>query len=313
MSEPSEIRTAEIDANGLRITYLDAGEGPLVLLLHGFPDNASTWSAQMPALSAAGYRAVAPFLRGYPPTEIPADGHYDAGVLAEDVAALIEALGEESAFVVGSDWGAVSTYAAMALRSEVIGRAAVIAAGHPASLGSTLNHPAQIHHIFHFWFFQQQELAARAVRSNDFAFVDYLWRHWSADDHDEAEHIAAVKRDTLSPDGATEAALGYYPALLNLGRDHPEVLERMRANTQVPTLAIFGASDPVRNLAADQHVHFDAEYRLEIVEGAGHFVQREQPEAVNRLLLDWFAGDDAAGTNVASVAGSGPANPGEVS
>jgi pimeloyl-ACP methyl ester carboxylesterase len=292
-SKKHEIRTAEIDANGLRFAYLDAGKGPLVLLLHGFPDNAWTWSAQIPSLSAAGYRAVAPFLRGYPPTEIPADGRYDAGVLAEDVRALIGSLGEESAFVLGSDWGAVSAYAAMALYPEAIRRSVVIGARHPATVGATLDHPDQIHHIFHFWFFQQEHLAAPAVRNNDFRFVDYLWRHWSARGHEDAEHIAAVKRETLAPAGATEAALAYYPALLSLRRSHPKMSELMGARTKVPTLAVFGDCDPVHQLSTDEHVHFDAEYGREIVEGAGHFVQREQPETLNRLLLDWFAREGA--------------------
>ena len=82
-----------IHANGLKFAYLEQGDGPLVMLLHGFPDTAHTWSHQMQALAAAGYRVVAPFLRGYPPTEIPSDGYYDKATLASDIAALIEALG----------------------------------------------------------------------------------------------------------------------------------------------------------------------------------------------------------------------------
>ena len=304
MSKQSEIRQYEIDANGLRFGYLEAGEGPLVVLLHGFPDNAWTWTEQISALSEAGYRAAAPFIRGYPPTEIPADGRYDAEVLGDDVAELIRALGEESAYVVGNDWGAVSAYAAMALHPEVIRRAAVIAAGHTATLVPTFNHPDQMHHIFHFWFFQLRDLASPVVRNNDFAFVDYLWKHWSIEGHDDRDHIAQVKRDTLTPEGATEAALAYYPALLNLRNDHPEVAEKMRAKTTVPTLAIFGDSDPPRELSADEHVYFTGEYRLEIVEGAGHFVHREQPEELSRLLLDWFRQENREGAVAATQGGS---------
>src|SRR3954451_22130917 len=102
MNEPSDIRQGTIRANDLDFAYLEAGEGPLVLLLHGFPDDAWTWSHQLPALAAAGYRAVAPFLRGYAPPSIPADGRYDATALAGDVAALVEALGDGPAFVVGN-------------------------------------------------------------------------------------------------------------------------------------------------------------------------------------------------------------------
>ena len=300
MNQVSEIRRGTVEGNGLRFGYLEAGDGPLVLLLHGFPDNAWTWSRQISALSEAGFRAVAPFIRGYPPTEIPADGRYDAGALGDDVAGLIEAFGGEPAYVVGNDWGAVSAYAAMALHPEAIRRTAVIAAGHTATLLPTFNHPRQMHHIFHFWFFQLQDMAPPVVRNNDFAFVDYLWQHWSTDGFDDHDHIAQVKR-TLTPEGATEAALGYYPALLRLGANYPEVAAKMRAKTTVPTLAIFGEADPPRELSADEHVNFAADYRLEIVEGAGHFVHREQPERLNRLLLDWFGVEQDQG--VAATAG----------
>lgn len=301
MHQSNAIRQSAVEANGLSFGYLEAGEGPLVLLLHGFPDNAWTWSAQMSALSDAGYRAVAPFIRGYPPTDAAPDRRYDAGALGDDVAALIEAFGAEPAFVVGNDWGAVSAYAAMALHPEAIRRSAVIAAGHTATLTPTLNHPDQMHHIFHFWFFQLQDMAPPVVRNGEFAFVDYLWRHWSTDGFDDSDHIAQVK-ETLTPPGATEAAIAYYPALLRLAADHPEVAERMRAKTTVPTLAIFGEADPPRALSADEHVHFTSEYRLEIVPKAGHFVHREQPDHVNRLLLEWFGAKQPQG--VAAQAGT---------
>ncbi len=85
----SELREGTVKANGLEFAYLEQGQGPLVLLMHGFPDNAHTWSHQMPALAAAGYRAVAPFLRGYPPTQIPDGGYYDSATLATDARELI--------------------------------------------------------------------------------------------------------------------------------------------------------------------------------------------------------------------------------
>src|SRR5215469_8973129 len=96
-----------IRANNLEFAYLEEGEGPLVLLLHGFPDTAHTWGHQMPALAAAGHHAVAPYLRGYPPTEIPRDGFFDRGTLVSDIAGLIQALGGGgSVHLVGQDWGA---------------------------------------------------------------------------------------------------------------------------------------------------------------------------------------------------------------
>src|SRR6266496_835877 len=87
------MKEGRVRANGIEFAYIEEGEGPLVLLVHGYPDVAQTWSAQMSALAAAGYRAVAPNLRGYPPTEVPKDGYYDGVTLARDVKGLVEALG----------------------------------------------------------------------------------------------------------------------------------------------------------------------------------------------------------------------------
>jgi pimeloyl-ACP methyl ester carboxylesterase len=287
----NEVRRGSVDANGIEFAFLEAGEGPLVLLLHGFPDDAWTWSSQVEALADAGYRAVAPYMRGYPPTQAAPDGRYDAAALGADVAALVGALGEGPAHVVGNDWGGIATHAASALHPEAVRRAVVINIGHPATFVSTLLHPRQVHHIFHFWFFQLGEMASAAVRANDLAFVDYLWDHWSAPGHDDGAHIARLKRETLAPEGALEAGLAYYPALLNLLTTDPETAERMQGRISVPTLTVFGDADPVRELSEDEHVHFDGEYRFEVVAGAGHFVHRERPDELNRLLLDWLGSE----------------------
>src|SRR5690242_16760506 len=100
-----------VSANGVRFAYLEAGSGPLVLMLHGFPETAHTWDQAMAEIAAAGFRVVAPFMRGYHPTEISTEAAYDIDTLGRDALALIEALGEPRAIVVGHDWGATATYA----------------------------------------------------------------------------------------------------------------------------------------------------------------------------------------------------------
>src|SRR3954469_14203928 len=102
-------REGRTEVGGVDLAYLEAGEGPLALCLHGFPDTAHTWRHLLPELAGAGFRAVAPFLRGYAPTEVPADGRYQTGALAADAIALHEALGGGSdAVIVGHDWGAMA-------------------------------------------------------------------------------------------------------------------------------------------------------------------------------------------------------------
>src|SRR5215468_4941044 len=158
-----------IRANNLEFAYLEEGKGPLVLLLHGFPDTANTWSYQMPPLAAAGYRAVAPYLRGYPPTEIPRDAFFDAGTLATDIAELIRALGVGGPVdLVGQDWGASITYCVLAAFPERIHRAVVMAVPHPALAAKSMLDPKHVHRSFHWWFFQLPDVPEKALAANDF-------------------------------------------------------------------------------------------------------------------------------------------------
>jgi len=184
-----------IRANSLEFAYLEEGDGPLVVLLHGFPDTAHTWSHQLPAVAAAGYRAVAPYLRGYPPTEIPKDGFFDRGTLATDIAELIRALGGGGpVHLIGQDWGASITYSVLAAFPELIRRAVVMAVPHPARTATSLLDPKQVHRSFHWWFFQLPNLPERALAANDFAFVDYLWEYWSSAGYRDAAHIAEIRK-----------------------------------------------------------------------------------------------------------------------
>src|SRR5437588_1670215 len=230
-----------VEANGLTFAYLEEGEGPLVLLLHGFPDNAITWQSVIPALAERGYRAVAPYMRGYPPTTAPEDGRYDPGALGDDVAGLIEALNDgEPAFVVGHDWGASATYAAIALHPQKIRRAITIALGPPGSWVRIVERPDLLHHAFHFWLFQVPGIAESAVRANNFALIEYLWNLWSPG-HDDPEHIKRV-RETLTWPNAVEQALGYYRAVLQFPMTHPEIAQGMQEPLTVPTLLVVAGN-----------------------------------------------------------------------
>ncbi len=282
-------------ANGIDFAYLEQGTGPLVLLLHGFPDNARSWEHQLPALAAAGYRAVAPNLRGYPPTGTPTDGYYDRATLAADVAELIRQLGAgRRAHLVGQDWGAVIAYAVLAANPELIERAVVMAVPHPAVVAMSLLDARHVHHSFHWSFFQLPGLPEQALAANDFAFIDYLWRYWSAPGHEDAAHIADIKHMLAIP-GALTATLAYYRAMFDPAKADPRLAslrQSMNRPIPVPTLALCGDADPRAELMQDQSQYFTGEYRFEPVPGAGHFLHREQPADVNRRILDWLAHRD---------------------
>ena len=281
------IREGTIEANGITHAFLEAGDGPLVLLLHGFPDNAWTWEYQLEALATSGFRAVAPFLRGYPPTDVPAEP-FDTEDVSRDAEALVKTLNDEPAFVVGHDWGGIATFNLASLHPESIARAVSIGVGHPRTAIDIFKSPDQLHYAFHVWLFQLEGFAEFAMRENDFALVDYLWNHWSSQSPDP-EHLARVKK-TLNEPGAVEAALGYYRGLVQIPAAKPEFFERITQTTTVPMLVVYGSDDPAQALSQDEAPFYSGEYRREIVRGAGHFVHREQPEELTSLLLEWLKG-----------------------
>ena len=278
-------------ANGLDFAYIDEGSGPLVLLLHGFPDTAQTWSHQISALAAAGYRAVAPCLRGYFPSEIPSDGFYDKATLATDVAEMIRALGGgKPVHLVGQDWGAIISYAVLAAFPELIRRAVVMAVPHPAQVTKSLLDAKHIHRSFHWWFFQLPDLPEKAIVENDFAFIDYLWRYWTSAGYEDAAHLLEVKA-MLGEPGVLAATLGYYRAMLDSTKWDPalhHVRQAMDRPIPVSTLALCGSDDLRGELMHDQAQYFCGEYSYQVVTGAGHFLHREKPAEVTRLMLDWL-------------------------
>src|SRR5262249_20111840 len=167
-----DLATGQVKANGVTFHYLEMGRGPLVLCLHGFPDNALTYTALLPVLAQAGFRAVAPFMRGYAPTSPAPDGRYQSVLLAQDAVALIDALGAERAYLVGHDWGASATYGAAALAPERVTRIVTIGAAHPAAVRGDLATRYERHKgIWHAYFFQMPA-AESVVAANDFAFIE---------------------------------------------------------------------------------------------------------------------------------------------
>ena len=267
-------KTLEIQANQLRFTCVEEGSGPLVLLLHGFPDTPQTWDVARPALAAAGFRAVSPFMRGYLPTAIPARDDYVTDTLGRDALALIEALGERQAIVVGHDWGASAAFSAVGLDPSRIRLLVTLAIPHPASLRPT---PALMWKVRHF-FSLRRKRAAKWIRAADLAHVDELVQRWSPAWRVPPGETDAVKRAFREP-GCLEAALGYYRAL----RLRPSPAQRRRVD--VPAVAFAGATDIVPPSAYERaRSRYTSSYEIVPMPG-GHFMHREHPEQFARELV----------------------------
>ncbi len=263
-----------VDANGLKFAYLEEGTGPLVLMLHGFPDTAHTWDDLRPRIAAKGYRAVSPFMRGYHPTAIP-DRDADQETLARDALALVDALGASEAIVIGHDWGASAAYGAAALGPERVKKLFVLAIPHPAALKPTLK---KLWGVRHFAVYKLPGAPERFAR-NDFAALPEIYRRWSPSWQPDPHEFDAVRASFSNP-ASLNAAFGYYRKL------SPIPSPSLKARITVPTVVFAGLDDPVAEPADYRGAArmFASDYIVEEVDG-GHFMHREHPDAFAERLL----------------------------
>jgi pimeloyl-ACP methyl ester carboxylesterase len=306
--------SATARANGLEFGLLEAGSGPLALCLHGFPDTAHTWRHLLPALAGAGFHAVAPFMRGYAPTAVPADGAYQVGALAADAVALHEVLGGGGdAVLIGHDWGAEAAYGAAAHAPDRWRRLVTLAVP-PAALDPVLfSDYEQLRRFFYIFLFRDPLGFADALVAGDgMSFLDRLWHDWSPG-YDAGEDLARVKESLRQPANLA-AAIGYYRAVGAAGEpggssEAPaglpgaaggpaEIADRYEAEQQAagrrapqPTLYLHGAADGCIgvDLARGAERLLAPSSRMVVIEDAGHFPHLEKPGQVNEHILAWIS------------------------
>ncbi len=282
-------------AEPIEVAYLEDGpaDGPLAVCLHGFPDHAPGWAGLLEDLAAAGFHAVAPWMRGYAPTAVPADGLYQTAALSLDALALADALApaDRPAVLVGHDWGAIGAYGAVVHRPDRFRRLVAMSVPHRASLAARLlTSPAQLKRSWYMFFFQLP-LAEMAVAANDYALIDRLWADWSPGFEPPPEYTRALK-ETLASPGSLEAALGYYRCLWDPARHDPRLAAVEAAASgwvPVPTLYLHGADDGC--VGADMvdadglKALFPAGLDVDVLPGLGHFLHLEDPAGVSRRIV----------------------------
>ncbi len=290
----SPIEAHDINVNGVEFGYLSCGgDGPLALCLHGFPDSAHSWRHLLPELAGAGYRAVAPFQRGYAPTAVPADGRYQTAALSLDAIGFHEALGGGvPGVIIGHDWGAPATHGAAVHEpdrwSKVVSMA--VPPG-PALAMAFLTNVDQLKRSWYRVFFQHP-LSDMVVPAGDLAFIDRIWSDWSPG-YDGAADAAHVK-DCLRAPAHLAAALGYYRASLGDGYKDPALDALQAANQNVPTqpmLYLHGADDGCIGVevAESARALVTPNVTIEIIERAGHFLQLERPDVVNARIMEFLS------------------------
>ena len=225
--------------NGIRLHWVEQGSGPLVVLLHGFPEFWYSWRHQIPAL-AGHFRVVAPDLRGYNLSEKPARG-YDVETLTNDVRALVEHLGEERAVIVGHDWGGAIAWAYAVLYPDAIDRLVVMNAPHPARFLEVVRRPRQMLRSWYMLFFQLPVLPELALGANRSWLIAQALRSSAVNKEAFSDEDLDRFREAMSRPGALTGALNYYRGLVR-GAVRVRDLSR-EAFVRCPTLLLWGEQD----------------------------------------------------------------------
>jgi pimeloyl-ACP methyl ester carboxylesterase len=283
---PGGVRHGHADLSEVRLHYVELGEGPLVVLLHGFPEFWYAWRFQIPALAAAGFRVVAPDLRGYNTSaKPPGVGAYSISHLAGDVRDLIHERGEQRAMVVGHDWGGAVAWATAAIHPDVVQRLAILNLPHPRRMLEGLRTRAQLKRSWYMFAFQLPWLPERVVASSRFKWLRAGFEHDARRGRYTVSDIELYVQAWSEP-GALTAMLNYYRAMF---RRPPVGMGRGRV--QAPTLVIWGERD--RYLGAElAEPHRQDVPNLERVvrlPDATHWVASDEAAEVNRLLIEFFS------------------------
>lgn len=290
-SSRNGLRQRTVSASGLDFPLLEAGTGPLVLCLHGFPDQARSWTPLLHRLAAEGYWAVAPAMRGFWPGGAAPDGSYRSSANGADVLALIAALGRDQADLIGHDFGARAVYAAAGLDPARVRKLVGLAVPHGPGFGKALVADGDQQRRSWYLFFFLTRFAEAAVPVNDYALIDRLWREWSPGyDLPAADRIGL--HETLSQPGVLSQTLNYYRQLFAPPSDPAAEALEERANgaVEAPALYLHGARDGCMSpdLSDGMEAVFKNGLQRHVLSGVGHFLHLEQPDEVSNRIIDFL-------------------------
>jgi len=295
--DQSGLRDGYAEVGDVRLHYVEIGEGPLVVLLHGFPEFWFGWRLQLKPLAEAGFRVVAPDTRGYNLSSRPHGvAAYGGERLAEDIRGLIHERGAKSAMLVGHDWGGTIAWTLAMKHPEVVEKLAILDAAHPRRLEEGLHHPRQLVRSWYFFLFALPALPERLVRAGRYRFLRNFLR--------DARPVYTPQEidryiEAWAQPGAVTAMLDYYRYSV---RQSPKKAKAAIGPISAPTLVIWGQRDRYLGptLAEPHRDDVPNLDRVERLPHASHWVHHDASERVTQLLIDFFAPVPAAQEHQAS-------------
>lgn len=277
--------------NNIRVHYVTAGEGPLMLMLHGFPEFWYSWRHQIPVM-AERFRVAAPDMRGYNQTEKPVGvSHYRIGALMGDVAGLIAALGEEKAVIVAHDWGGGVAWPFAAHYPHMVERLIILNCPPPSVLiRHLLTNPAQRRRSYYMFLFQLPLLPELALRARDYDMIERSLRGWAIDKTAFSDADIAMFKEAAAKPGALSGGINYYRAAFRQFLRSPRGGGGEGPRVRCPTLVIWAEEDRAlgKELTYDFHQEVEGPLEIEYIPGCSHWVQQERPELVNSYILDFL-------------------------
>jgi epoxide hydrolase 4 len=274
-----------IKTNGIRMHYVTQGSGPLIVLLHGFPEFWYSWRYQIPFLAEHGYTVVAPDLRGYNDTDKPRTG-YDVATLTRDIAGLIEGLGQGKAIIVGHDWGGALAWVFAASYPQMTDRLIVMNAPHPVAMMREFRTLKQLRKSWYIFFFQIPWLPEYMLLRNNANEVGRMLRGAALQKSVFPPEVTAKFQEAMSKPGAMTAALNYYRQLF---RHLPRSTTGRAMRVSAPTLLIWGEHDIALGIELTTGLEkWVGDLEIKRIPDSGHWVQQEQPEEVNQFMLDFL-------------------------
>lgn len=288
----AELEELTFSSGNSTFNALSAGQGECVILLHGFPDTPSSFEHQIQSISQAGYRVIAPYLRGYQPQS--QGQSYLPNQAAMDVYSIIDELGEDKVHLVGHDWGACIAQAAAIMNPHRFHSLSIISVPNLGQfLKRSILYPRQLKNSWYIAFFLLPYLPERVIKRNNFQFLDNLWRAWSPGWRLPSDRLESIKRDFSQPK-VVESALAYYRQTFSLFSPRSREYRKLAMKPcLVPTLGLSGIEDGCIDSWIFSSCMREQDYpnglECSYFPGTGHFLHLEDPDSVNKTLLDWFS------------------------